>query len=135
MKKIVAAASAASLFCAIFAAQASAEQGVMSRPIQAASLHEGQLDMVSYWVPLADGAFEVTATFIARDPGTEPMRIMMALADGEGTTFAMPGHRSALYSFARRQDVVEVSVEVRPNEMVEQRFPPNQVVASVYQSR
>ena len=130
MKNFVAAASAASLFCTFFAAQASAEEAVMSRPIQAASLHEGPLDMVSYWVPLADGAFEVTATFIARDIGAEPMRIVMALADGDGTNFAMPGYRSAHYSFARRQDEVRVSVELLPVEMVEQRFPPRKVLAS-----
>ena len=130
MKNLAAVVSAASLFCTFFAAQASAEEGVMSRPIQAASLHEGPLDMVSYWVPLADGAFEVTATFIARDIGAEPMRIVMALVDGDGTTFAMPGYRSALYSFARKQEQVQVSVELLPVEIVEQRFPPRNVLAS-----
>ena len=39
------------------------DEAVMTRPIQAASLHGGPLDMVSYWAPLEDEEYELTATF------------------------------------------------------------------------
>ena len=133
MTRFFSAAASAALLCTSLAGQASAEEAVMSHAIQAGSLHEGPLDMVSYWVPMADGAFEVTATFLSREDGAEPMRVVMALQDGDGTSFAMPGYMSALYSFKRVQEQVRSSVEILPVKSVEgeQRFPPKRVVASV----
>jgi hypothetical protein len=87
-----------------------AESATMSRPIQAGSLHEGPLDMVAYWVPLEDTGFEVTATFIGRMAGDQPMRIVMKLEEGDDVAFSMPGYRTALYRFARGNDAVDVSV-------------------------
>lgn len=94
------------------AAGALAETATMSSPIQAGSLHEGPLDMVAYWVPLEDAAFEVTATFIGRVSGDEPMRIVMKLEDGDDVAFAMPGYQMAQYRFARDGHAVDVSVAV-----------------------
>lgn len=93
------------------ATSASADSARMSAPIQAGSLHDGPLDMVAYWVPQDDG-YEVTATFIGRMPGEQPMRIVMLLGDGDDVSFSMPGYRSALYTFARSDDAVDVSVEI-----------------------
>jgi hypothetical protein len=87
----------------------------VSRAIEAASLHEGPLHMVAYYVPAAGGTLEVTATFASRAEGSfNPMRIVMVLADGDDVAFAMPGYPEALYRFARAGAAVTVSVtEVR----------------------
>ena len=94
---------------------AMAESVTMSKPIQAGSLHDGPLDMVAYWVPLEDEGYEVTATFIGRMAGDQPMRIVMRLDEGDDVAFAMPGYRSAMYRFVRSDDVVDASVEPRAN--------------------
>jgi hypothetical protein len=110
--------SASVVFFNLLAVPVAAEEAVMSMPIQAASLHDGPLDMVAYWTNLDDGGFEVTATFIARTAGAEPMRIAMRLAEGEDVSFGIPGHRSALYRFSRRDGIVDVSVEVLSDTVV-----------------
>ena len=88
-----------------------ADSAAISQPIQAGSLHEGPLDMVAYWVPQPDG-YEVTATFIGRMPGDQPMRVVVLLSEGDDVAFSMPGYRSALYRFERSDEVVDVSVEL-----------------------
>jgi hypothetical protein len=98
-----------------------AGETTMTRAIEAASLHEGSLDMVAYYVPAAGGALEVTATFAPVDgqAAADPMRVVMALVDGDDVAFAMPGHPSSLYRFVRTGDAVTVSVrQVRPVENV-----------------
>jgi hypothetical protein len=107
---------AAAAVLAVLAGPGLAEEMTMSRTIEAASLHGGPLDMVAYYIPAAGGALEVTATFAARDAGaTEPMRIVMALGDGDDVAFSMPGYPEALYRFVRAGAAVTASVrEVRP---------------------
>lgn len=92
-----------------------ADSVTMSKPIQAGSLHQGPLDMVAYWVPLHDEGYEVTATFIGRMTGDQPMRVIMELNEGDDVSFSMPGYRAALYRFARSEDVVDVSVDLTPH--------------------
>jgi hypothetical protein len=98
----------------MLAVPALGEETVVRRPIEAASLHEGPLDMVAYYVPVAGGALEVTATFVARATQAQPMRIVMALGDGDDLAFAMPGHLHALYRFARAGEALTVSVRPVP---------------------
>ena len=86
-----------------------AEEITVDRPIVAASLHRRPLDMVAYYLPVGDG-LEVTATFVARDDGARPMRVVMLLADGDDVAFAMPGHLGVLYRFLRRGPALSVSV-------------------------
>jgi hypothetical protein len=95
---------------------AMAEESAMHRAIEAASLHQGPLDMVAYFQPGETGAVVVTATFVERDaPEARPMRVVMAMADGDDLAFAMPGFREALYRFRRDEGTVTVSVrEVQP---------------------
>ena len=95
---------------------AMAEESAMHRAIQAASLHQGPLDMVAYFQPGETDAVVVTATFVERDaPEAQPMRVVMAMADGDDLAFAMPGFREALYRFHRDAGIVTVSVrEVQP---------------------
>jgi hypothetical protein len=112
----------AALATAALAVPAFAEQAVMTRPIEAASLHDGPLDMVAYYVPAEHGALEVTANFAPREPQpetayTEPMRIVMALNNGDDVSFAMPGYPQALYRFTRAAEGVAVSV-LRPDPVV-----------------
>ena len=78
----------------------------MGRPIEAATLHEGPLDMVAYFQPGAEGKLVVTATFAAHGAEGEPMRVILALADGDDVAFAMPGFLEAVYRFARAGDVM-----------------------------
>ncbi|WP_218014210.1 hypothetical protein [Rubellimicrobium roseum] len=94
---------------------AQAEEVTISQALAAGSLHDGTLDMVAYWLPLANGALEVTATF--RDPATadEPMRVVMPMQDGDSLSFGMPGHPYQLYTFARREQAVTISVMSKPD--------------------
>jgi hypothetical protein len=85
----------------------------VTRPIEAVSLHEGALDMVAYYTELESGAFEVVATF-ADETGADPKRVTLALEDGDSVRFALPGHASSLYGFARADDALSVSVEQVP---------------------
>ncbi len=81
------------LATAVLAAPALAEERTMTRAIEAATLHGGPLDMVAYFVPRHDDLLEVTVTFAPRHVDWAPfaqMRIVMGLADGDGTAFACP---------------------------------------------
>ena len=100
---------------AFVAGPALADQMTMTRAIQAASLHDGPLDMVAYYEPAPGGALEVTATFAPRKVtmmAAAPMRIVMALGEGDDVAFAMPGYPQALYRFVRSGE--DVTVSVRP---------------------
>lgn len=92
----------------VFALPALAGEAAMDRALEAGSLHDGAVDLVAYYLPAADGALEVTATYVAKDGG-EPARVVMALADGDAVRFALPGHRETVYSFARTGERVTVT--------------------------
>ena len=95
------------------AVQAMAEESTMRRPIEAATLHEGPLDMVAYFQPGPDGTLVVTATFAARGDLAEPMRVVLALATAttspspcratsrRSTASPAPGTRSRVRAPAR----------------------------------
>jgi hypothetical protein len=100
----------AATLLAILAGPVLAEEMTVRRAIEAATLHEGPLDMVAYYQPAPDGALAVTATFAARDEGDEPMRVVMGLGDGDDVAFAMPGYPQSLYRFVRAGEAVTVSV-------------------------
>lgn len=90
---------------------ARAETVTVNTPIAAASLHEGPLDMVAYYVETSPEAYEVTATFAPRGENAAPMRVVLALRDGDSATFAMPGYRGANYGFSRTGGAVSISVD------------------------
>ncbi|MET3579283.1 hypothetical protein ABID19_002308 [Mesorhizobium robiniae] len=101
----------ASLLAAMFlATPAFAEEATLGRPIEGGSLHEGNLDMVVYYVPVDRGLLEVTATF-APKIGGDPLRVVMGLADGDSVAFSLPGHQDSLYAFSRSGEEVMVSTE------------------------
>ena len=91
------------------AASAIAEEVALKAPRQAGSLHTGSLDMVAYRTDLSDGAFEVTATFRARNTADEPRRVMMRLEDKDEVHFSMPSEPLTLYTFARAGGAVTIS--------------------------
>lgn len=114
-RPILAAYIFAGIAWAGLAFQVMADESSMSRPIEAATLHDGPLDMVAYFQPDAEGKLVVTATFAARVSDAEPMRVVLALADGDDVAFAMPGFLEAVYHFTRAGERVTVSVrEARP---------------------
>lgn len=88
-----------------------AEETSADRPIAAASLHEGPLDMVAYYTETETGAFQVVATFRERESAASPNRIVMELEDGDSVHFSLPGSSQALYGFARNGDRLGVSVD------------------------
>jgi hypothetical protein len=101
----------ASLLAALFlATPAFAEEVTIGRPIEGGSLHEGRLDMVVYYVPVDGDLLEVTATF-APSGGSEPLRVVMGLADRDSVAFSIPGYEDSRYAFSRSGDEVTVSAE------------------------
>jgi hypothetical protein len=102
--------TAAVIAAALLSAPAMADETALSGPIQAGSLHDGPLDMVLYYVPVAGDLLEVTGTYAPKDGG-EARRFVMVLSEGDAVAFAMPGHRQARYRFARRGTTVTASVE------------------------
>jgi len=101
----------ASLLAALFLATlVLADEATVGRPIEAGSLHGGRLNMVAYYVPVDGDRLEVTATFAPKGGG-DPLRVVMALADGDKVAFSMPGYQDSLYAFSRSGEKVTVSTE------------------------
>ncbi|MDX8531349.1 hypothetical protein RFM41_04080 [Mesorhizobium sp. VK25A] len=112
--------SASLLAVLAMATPAVAEEATIGRPIQAGSLHEGGLDMVVYYAPVAGNLLEVTATFAPKD-GSDPQRVVMGLADRDSVAFSMPGYRGSLYTFSRSAGEVTVSSETDMYQRVDAR--------------
>ena len=115
--------SAAILAAALLAAPAAAaaEQVTLSAPIQAGSLHDGPLDMVLYYLPVAGGLLEVTGTYAPKGRG-EARRFVMGLLDGDAVSFAMPGYPQATYRFGRAGATITAAVAVSgPSRLAEGR--------------
>ena len=94
----------------LLATPALSEEATVGRPIEGGSLHEGRLDMVAYYVPVAGDLLEVTATFAPKDAG-DPLRVVMGLADRDSVAFSIPGYEDSRYAFSRSGEEVTVSVE------------------------
>jgi hypothetical protein len=93
---------------AALAGPAGAGEITVRRAIEAASLRDGPLDMVAYWRPAAGGALEVTATFAPHRGVADPMRVVMALGEGDDVAFALPGHPQVLWRFVRSGGAVTI---------------------------
>ncbi len=112
-------AIAAMMAAALFTAPAIAEQVTVDAPIQAGSLHDGDLDMVVYYTKTETGAMEVTATFAGRTGPYSPMRIVMAMQDGDQVSFAMPDYPNSQYAFSRAGEELTVSVDVNTTDIAQ----------------
>jgi hypothetical protein len=85
-----------------------AETITLEKPIACASLHTGGVDLAVYYVDRGDH-FEVVGTYAPHDLTAEPARFRMALHDGDGAGFGLPGMATAvLYKFSRTGSAVEV---------------------------
>lgn len=81
----------------------------LDRPLAGASLSSPEAAMSVYYVEAADDAVEVVATYAAHAAPERPARLVMALADGDDVTFALPARPGTLYRFARTGEVVSVT--------------------------
>ena len=91
---------------------AKADEIALTQPTQAASVHEGGVDMVVYYTDQTSH-FEVVATYLPGD-ADQPRRMRMGLTDGDRVSFALPGRPSTIYTFARSEEVVTVSADPAP---------------------
>jgi hypothetical protein len=103
--------AAAILAAMLLAAPAAAEEVTLKAAVQAGSLHDGPLDMVLYYVPVAGGLLEVSGTYAAKGSG-KARRFVMGMSDGDAVSFAMPGYPQATYRFVRAGAMVTTSVGV-----------------------
>ncbi len=94
------------------AAPALSETMRVSAPSQAASLHEGALDMVAYYRATEGDVMEVTTTFSERTGFVRPTRVVMGLLDGGKVAFSVPGYPESLYRFSRIGGELKVSVQL-----------------------
>ena len=97
---------ASALFLA--AGAAAADEIELTSPMQGASLHEGGIDMVVFYLD-QDDHFEVVATYAPQREPYEPSRFRLAMADGDTMRFALPGEDQVMYSFARAGTTVSVT--------------------------
>lgn len=101
--------AAAILAAMLLAAPSAAEEVTLAAAVHAGSLHDGPLDMVLYYVPVAGGLLEVTGTY-APKAGGKARRFVMRLSDGDAVSFAMPGYPQTTYRFARAGAMVTAAV-------------------------
>jgi len=112
--------SLALAFC-LAAGAASADQIELSSAMQAASLHEGGIDMVVYYLEEGD-RFDVVATYAANREPFGPARLRMGLADGDSLRFGLPGERQVIYGFARSGATLRVTAEPTGHAVTEARL-------------
>jgi len=103
--------AAAILAAMLLAAPTAAEEVTLAAAVQAGSLHDGPLDMVLYYVPVAGGLLEVTGTYASK-AGGKARRFVMGMSDGDAVSFAMPGYPQATYRFVRTGATVTTAVGV-----------------------
>lgn len=99
------------------AMQVLAEEATLGGSVEAVGLHDGPLDMEASYAAERRGALPVTATFAARTASmmsAAPMRLEMALGDGDDVTVSVPGYPQVVYRFLRNGGDVTVSVRRVP---------------------
>lgn len=99
---------------ALIPAAAGADSITLEAPMAGASLHAAGVDMSVYYLTLADGTYEVVATYAAQDDAANAQRLTMALRDGDAARFGLPGHGETLYAFER--DGTDVTVRAAPKD-------------------
>jgi hypothetical protein len=96
---------------AIMATSAAADTITLNTPMQAASVHEGGIDMVVYFADKGDH-YHVIATYADTQAPFAPARIEMGLMDGDDVSFGLPGLTHVTYAFERSGDQVSVSADL-----------------------
>ena len=74
------------------------------------TLRVGSVDMSVYWTQVGT-AHEVVAYYQPKAAPGAPLRLIMALEDGDATTFKLPGQADVSYTFARSGDVTSVTAQ------------------------
>ncbi len=101
--------SAALITTAIAPTPASAGSVTLNAPMAGVTLQSRDVDMSLYFVETAGGRFEVVATYVGDTTPNDPGRFVMSLADGDSTSFGLPGHPGVQYGFSRTDSSVTVS--------------------------
>ena len=101
--------SAALITTAIAPTAASAGSVTLNAPMAGITLQSRDVDMSLYFIETAGGRYEVVATYVGDTTPNDPGRLVMSLADGDSTSFGLPGHPVILYEFARKGGAVTVS--------------------------
>ncbi|MHA6645745.1 hypothetical protein [Mesorhizobium sp. A623] len=101
--------SAALVTTAIASTAASAGSITLSAPMAGITLQSRDVDMSLYFIETAGGRYEVVATYVDDTTPNDPGRLVMSLADGDSTSFGLPGHPGVLYGFSRTGSSVTVS--------------------------
>ena len=84
----------AALLAAVFTAPAFAEQMTMNRAIEAASLHDGPLDMVAYFVPAAHDPYRADEL---RDPGRITDQMFNSILQEDFCIAVLTGHNPNVF--------------------------------------
>jgi len=90
------------------AVSAQAETLTLTSPLSGGTLQTHSIDMTAYWVP-SDEAFEVVAYYAPSYDVSEVAKLQMRLADGDETTFSLPGFRGTVYNFKRTGDALSIT--------------------------
>lgn len=104
----------ATLFAAVFATSALANEITLDREIQGASLHAGDVAMSVYYLDHTTH-FEVVATYA--ETMSDPNRIHANLIDGDETRIGLPGILTHSYAFSRSGNTVRVTA-LSPGERI-----------------
>lgn len=100
---------------ALIASTAQADEITLQAPMAAASLHDGGIDMVVYFMD-RDDHYEVVATYATVANPVDPARLRMGLADGDRTEFSLPGLSHVSYAFSRTGQTVRVEATERSDD-------------------
>lgn len=92
------------------ASPAAADSIRLETPMAAASLHDGGVDMVVYYLERG-GDLHVVATYAAQRAPDAPARLRLDLTEGGHMSFQLPG---VMYSFARAG--TSIAVEATPTD-------------------
>lgn len=110
MKTLSAIALSATLIATAIAPTAASAGSVrLKAPMAGATLRFSDVDMSLYFIETAGGRYEVVATYVSDTTLNDPSRIVMSLADGDSTSFGLPGYPGVLYVFSRTGSSVTVS--------------------------
>lgn len=103
------------LSLALVPATAFAGSVELTKPMQAGTLNDGNIDMSVYFVE-SEGVYHVVATYADTEAAYDSQRMMMEFAEGDAASFSLPGLDHITYSFDRigeslRVDAVEQDVK------------------------
>ncbi|MEV8467670.1 hypothetical protein AB0T83_12865 [Fluviibacterium sp. DFM31] len=94
------------LACCV-ALPAAAESIRLEKAAQAASIHQGGVDLVAYYIDM-NAHLDVVATFVDGTDDDLPARLRLGLRDGDVVTFTVPNRPDVAFRITRTGALVEV---------------------------